>query len=98
MRRGEENVGIIDVEWLTHQRHGRPVAGPANATAVPAWVQPSGNLRHRPDLLMVLAALVLAFLYGICTQYIRPMNSRVKQVDLPFPLLTGAAGIHTIYL
>src|SRR2546427_9281594 len=46
-------------------------------------------------LLVVLIFLLLAFLYAICAQYIRPDQFAVKQVDVPVPLLTGAAGIHT---
>jgi regulator of protease activity HflC (stomatin/prohibitin superfamily) len=33
--------------------------------------------------------------YAICTQYIEPDQFAVKQVDVPVPLITGAAGIHT---
>src|SRR5215831_11834863 len=47
------------------------------------------------SLLVFLIFLLLLLLYGICTQYIRPDQFAVKQVDVPVPLLTGAAGIHT---
>ena len=47
------------------------------------------------SLLILLIFLLLLFLYAICTQYIEPDRFAVKQVDVPVPLLTGAAGIHT---
>jgi len=57
------------------------------------------TLRHLAptglSLLMLLIFLLLLFLYAICTQYIEPDRFAVKQVDVPVPLLTGAAGIHT---
>ena len=46
-------------------------------------------------LLIVLLLALLAFIYVACTQYIEPDQFAVKQVDVPVPLLTGAAGIHT---
>lgn len=46
-------------------------------------------------LLLVLLVVFLALLYGLCTQYIEPDEFAVKQVDVPVPLFTGAAGIHT---
>ena len=46
-------------------------------------------------LLVVMLFLLLALLYSTCTQYIPPDEFAVKQVDVPIPLLTGAAGIHT---
>ena len=46
-------------------------------------------------LLVVLLFLLLLFLYATCTQYIKPDQFAVKQVDVPVPLFTGAAGIHT---
>src|SRR5438132_6416523 len=46
-------------------------------------------------LLVVLLLLFLAFLYATCTQYIHPDEFAVKEVDVPMPLVTGAAGIHT---
>jgi regulator of protease activity HflC (stomatin/prohibitin superfamily) len=46
-------------------------------------------------LLIVLVFLLIALLYATCTQYIQPDEFAVKQVDVPIPLLTGAAGIHT---
>lgn len=57
------------------------------------------TLRHLAptglSLLVFLIFLLLLFLYGICTQYIEPDQFAVKQVDVPVPLLTGVAGIHT---
>src|SRR6266436_695146 len=47
------------------------------------------------SLLIFLIFLLLLFLYSICTQYIRPDQFAVKQVDVVVPLLTGVAGIHT---
>src|SRR5690242_19260360 len=47
------------------------------------------------SLLIFLVFLLLLLLYGICTQYIQPDQFAVKQVDVPVPLLTGSAGIHT---
>ena len=47
------------------------------------------------SLLIVLLLLLLVFLYAICTQYIEPDQFAVKQVDVPVPLITGAAGIHS---
>jgi regulator of protease activity HflC (stomatin/prohibitin superfamily) len=44
---------------------------------------------------MVLVLLLLVVLYALCTQYIEPDEFAVKQVDVPVPLFTGAAGIHT---
>jgi len=46
-------------------------------------------------LLLLLCFLLLAFVYALCTQYIQPDQFAVKQVDVPVPLLTGAAGIHS---
>ena len=46
-------------------------------------------------LLIVLLLSLLALIYVTCTQYIEPDQFAVKQVDVPVPLLTGAAGIHT---
>jgi len=45
--------------------------------------------------LLLLCFLLLAFVYALCTQYIQPDQFAVKQVDVPVPLLTGAAGIHS---
>src|SRR5215475_13916202 len=47
------------------------------------------------SLLVVLLFLFIGILYVTCTQYIRPDEFAVKQVDVTMPLLTGAAGIHT---
>jgi len=46
-------------------------------------------------LLLLLLFLLLAFLYAICTQYIKPDQFAVKQVDVQVPLFTGAPGIHS---
>lgn len=46
-------------------------------------------------LLIVLLLLCGGFIYATCTQYIEPDQFAVRQVDVPIPLLTGAAGIHT---
>src|SRR5436190_1287150 len=47
------------------------------------------------SLLIVLFLLLLVLIYATCTQYIEPDQFAVKQVDVPMPLITGAAGIHT---
>jgi regulator of protease activity HflC (stomatin/prohibitin superfamily) len=47
------------------------------------------------SFLVLLVFLLVAFLYATCTQYIRPDEFAVKQVDVSMPLLTGATGIHT---
>ena len=46
-------------------------------------------------LLILLGFGLVALLYATCTQYIEPDQFAVKQVDVPIPLLTGHAGIHT---
>ena len=46
-------------------------------------------------LLIVLILFLFVILYAVCTQYIQPDQLAVKQVDVPVPLITGAAGIHT---
>lgn len=46
-------------------------------------------------LLLLFIFLFVLVLYATCTRYIRPDEFAVKQVDVPVPLLTGAAGIHT---
>jgi len=47
------------------------------------------------SFLLLLIFLLVALLYATCTQYIRPEEFAVKQVDVPVPLITGAPGIHT---
>ncbi len=47
------------------------------------------------SLLVLLVLVLLVFLYALCTQYIEPDQFAVKQVDVPVPLFTGVAGIHT---
>src|SRR6266436_6013482 len=46
-------------------------------------------------LLVVLIVFLFIVLYATCTQYIEPDQFAVKQVDVPVPLITGVAGIHT---
>ena len=46
-------------------------------------------------LLLLMGLLVLVILYNLCTQYIHPDEFAIKQVDVPIPLLTGSAGLHT---
>jgi regulator of protease activity HflC (stomatin/prohibitin superfamily) len=47
------------------------------------------------SLLVILLLALLAIVYATCTQYIKADQFAVKQVDVPMPLFTGAAGIHT---
>jgi regulator of protease activity HflC (stomatin/prohibitin superfamily) len=47
------------------------------------------------SLLILLLFLLVSFLYATCTQYIHPDQFAVKQVDVPVPLLTGTAGVHS---
>ncbi len=64
----------------------------------PAFLREGGWRQLLPAGLPLLLFLILAFigvLYATCTQYIRPDEFAVKQVDVPVPLLTGAAGIHS---
>ncbi|HMJ65339.1 MAG TPA: SPFH domain-containing protein [Candidatus Binatia bacterium] len=70
-----------------------PAPGPARSAAVGQLLRqmaPTGL-----PLLILLVVALIAFLYVVCTQYIEPDEFAVKQVDVPVPLLTGAAGIHT---
>jgi regulator of protease activity HflC (stomatin/prohibitin superfamily) len=46
-------------------------------------------------LLLVMGLLLVVILYNLCTQYIHPDEFAIKQVDVPIPLLTGSAGLHT---
>jgi regulator of protease activity HflC (stomatin/prohibitin superfamily) len=46
-------------------------------------------------LLVCLIVLFFAFLYATCTQYIHADQFAVKQVDVPVPVFTGSAGIHS---
>jgi regulator of protease activity HflC (stomatin/prohibitin superfamily) len=46
-------------------------------------------------LLVVLVLGLVAVAYWLCTQYIEPDEFAVKQVDVPVPFFTGAAGIHS---
>jgi len=63
---------------------------PPDASRVFRELAPTGL-----SLLLLLLFFFFAFLYATCTQYIRPDEFAVKQVDVPVPLLTGVAGIHT---
>src|SRR6476620_4856301 len=72
-------------------------------------MQPPGGVPDRSSLyrvlrqlaptglsrLIVLLLLLLVLVYATCTQYIEPDQFAVKQVDVPVPLITGSAGIHT---
>jgi len=51
-------------------------------------------LRGLP-LLLALVLVLLVVAYNFCTYYIEPDQFAVKQVDVPMPLVTGSAGIHT---
>src|SRR5436190_13189663 len=68
----------------------RPIGGRSTLGQLLRQLAPTGL-----PLLVLLIFLLLVFLYAICTQYIRPDQFAVKQVDVPVPLLTGAAGIHS---
>jgi regulator of protease activity HflC (stomatin/prohibitin superfamily) len=46
-------------------------------------------------LLVLLVVVLVMGAYALCTQYIEPDQFAVKQVDVPVPLFTGAAGIHS---
>ncbi len=73
-----------------------PMPSPGGSTGGPSF---RGLLRQLAptglSLLIVLLFLLLVFLYATCTQYIEPDQIAVKQVDVPVPLITGVAGIHT---
>ena len=69
---------------------GRAAARSASLGPILRKLAPTGL-----PLLVVMLFLLLALLYWTCTQYIQPDEFAVKQVDVPIPLLTGAAGIHT---
>jgi regulator of protease activity HflC (stomatin/prohibitin superfamily) len=73
-----------------------PTPSPSGGAAGPSF---RGILRQFAPtglpLLIVLLLLLFVLLYAICTQYIEPDQFAVKQVDVPVPLITGAAGIHT---
>ena len=69
---------------------GRAAARSASLGPILRKLAPTGL-----PLLLVMLFLLLALLYSTCTQYIQPDEFAVKQVDVPIPLLTGAAGIHT---
>jgi len=78
-----------------------PTKDSSNPESTLSW-RPSGATRILRELapagfsfLLLLLFLFLALLYATCTQYIHPDQFAVKQVDVPVPLLTGAAGIHT---
>lgn len=44
---------------------------------------------------ILLGMLFLIFAYNTCTQYVKPDEFAIKQVDVPVPLLTGERGLHT---
>jgi regulator of protease activity HflC (stomatin/prohibitin superfamily) len=72
----------------------------ADSVAPPKrWTGPRPDFRQLAPtglpLLILLGLAILAVMYATCTQYIRPDEFAVKQVDVPIPLLTGRAGIHT---
>jgi len=69
---------------------GRPGRRPPDLAGSLRQLTPAGL-----PLLVFLLFVFLAVLYATCTQYIRPDEFAVKQVDVPVPLLTGVAGIHT---
>jgi regulator of protease activity HflC (stomatin/prohibitin superfamily) len=69
---------------------GRAAARTASVGPLLRKLAPTGL-----PLLLVMLFLLLALLYATCTQYIQPDEFAVKQVDVPIPLLTGVAGIHT---
>lgn len=76
-----------------------PSSSPPPGPSRPSFATAGEGLRQLAptglSLLLVLLFLFLAFLYAACTQYIHPDEFAVKQVDVPVPLITGAAGIHT---
>jgi regulator of protease activity HflC (stomatin/prohibitin superfamily) len=47
------------------------------------------------SFLVLLGLVLLVIFYNTCTQYIKPDELAIKQVDMPIPFLTGAKGIHT---
>lgn len=73
-----------------------PFTNPAGASRLPSLGQTLKQLAPTGlPLLVVLLLALFALLYTLCTQYIEPDQFAVKQVDVPVPLITGAAGIHT---
>ena len=68
----------------------KPAGGPGGFGRLIRELAPTGL-----SFIVLLVFLLVAFLYATCTQYIHPDEFAVKQVDVPMPLLTGAAGIHT---
>jgi regulator of protease activity HflC (stomatin/prohibitin superfamily) len=78
-----------------------PPDTPSFGTPKPSW-RPSGAGQIFRQLaptglsfLLLLLVLFVAFLYATCTQYVHPDEFAVVQVDVPVPLLTASAGIHT---
>jgi hypothetical protein len=47
------------------------------------------------SFLYLLPFFLAASIYATCTQYLHPDQFAVKQVDVPVPLITGVAGMHT---
>ncbi len=75
---------------------GFSASGSSFKSGLPGWSQTFRLLAPTGlTLLIVLVVVFLVFLYATCTRYIEPDQFAVKQVDVPVPLLTGAAGIHT---
>lgn len=77
------------MNWTSSSRRGGGYDG-AQIKANLGQLLPAGL-----PLLIILVLAFIAVLYATCTQYIKPDEFAVKQVDVPVPLLTGAAGIHT---
>lgn len=77
------------MNWTSSSRRGGGYDG-AQIKANLGQLLPAGL-----PLLIILVLAFMAVLYATCTQYIKPDEFAVKQVDVPVPLLTGAAGIHT---
>lgn len=69
--------------------------GSLRAATSPGGASPARLLPSGVPLIVIAGLALLGFLYVTCTQYIEPDQFAVKQVDVPIPLITGAAGIHT---
>jgi regulator of protease activity HflC (stomatin/prohibitin superfamily) len=66
--------------------------------ARPSIATLAGKLKENAPPGMILVCLIVVLfvgLYAACTRYIRPDEFAVKQVDVPVPFITGAAGIQT---
>jgi len=77
------------------------ITGTAASGSKQTWKPPGAGQVFRElapaglGLILILVFVLVALLYALCSQYIHPDEFAVKQVDVPVPLLTGAAGIHT---